>query len=73
MIHLKQARACSYRAISRSRYDLMETRLYSLGNPSKDRQRFVDAFVLILAFDWSVRLSKIENVVEMQIEPAFER
>ena len=26
------------------------------GNPSEDRQRFVDAVVLISAADWSVRL-----------------
>ena len=40
----------------------------SLGNPSKDRQRFVDAVVLISAPDWSVKLSKFENLLEMPFE-----
>ena len=30
---------------------------FSLGNPSKDRERFVDAIVLILASDWGEGLS----------------
>ena len=42
--------------------------LYSLGNPSKDRQRFVDAVVLISAPDWSVKLSKFENLLETPFE-----
>ena len=36
----------------------------NLGNPSKNRQRFVDAFLLISASDWSDRFSNFENVVE---------
>ena len=31
----------------------------SLGNPSKNRQQFVDAIVLISAPDWSKQLSKM--------------
>ena len=46
---------------------------FSLGNPSKDSQRFVDAFVLITAPDWPNRLSNFENVVESQFESVFER
>ena len=42
--------------------------MYSLGNPSKDRQRFVVAFVLILAPDWSKSLSNFEIVVETPSE-----
>ena len=41
----------------------------SLGNPSKDCQRCVDAFVSIFASDWSNRVLNLENVVEMQFEP----
>ena len=40
----------------------------SLGNPSKDRQRFVDAVVLISASDWSVKLSNCENLLETPFE-----
>ena len=47
--------------------------MHSLGNPSKDRQRFVDAVVLIVAPDWSNRLSSFENVIETQFESVFER
>ena len=47
--------------------------LSSLGNPSKDCQRFVDAFVLIFASDWSNRLSIFENVIEIQFELTFKR
>ena len=42
--------------------------LYSLGNPGKDRQRFVDAIALISALDWSERLSNFENVVQTPFE-----
>ena len=45
---------------------------YSLGNPSKDRQRFVYAIVLISAADWSKMLPNFENVVQMPFESAFE-
>ena len=44
---------------------------YSLGNRSKDRQRFVDAIVLISAADWSKTLSNFENVVFTAFESAF--
>ena len=37
---------------------------YSRGNPGKDRQQFVCAFVSISASDWSNRLSNFENVIE---------
>ena len=37
-------------------------------NPSRDRQRFVDAVVLISAPDWSVKLSNFENLLEMPFE-----
>ena len=40
----------------------------SLGNPSKDRQRFVDAVVLISAPDWSVKLSHFENLLDTPFE-----
>ena len=43
----------------------------SLGNPSKDRQRFVDAFVLISAPDWLNRLSNFENVIKTQFDPVL--
>ena len=36
----------------------------SLENPSKDRQRFVDAVVLISAADWSKALLNFENIVQ---------
>ena len=52
--------------------NIIET-LLSLGNPSKDRQQLVDAIVLILAPDWSNRLSNFENFVETQFETVFER
>ena len=42
--------------------------LYSLGNSSKDRQRFVDADVLISAPDWSVKLQNVENLLETPFE-----
>ena len=32
---------------------MIDMQLSSLGNPSKDRQRFVDAIVLFSAADWS--------------------
>ena len=41
----------------------------SLGNPSKDRQRFVEAIVLI---DWSKTLLNFTNVVQTPFESAFE-
>ena len=41
---------------------------FSLGNPSEDRQRFVDAFVLISAPDWSVKLSNFENLLDTPFE-----
>ena len=41
---------------------------FSLGNPSKDRQRFVDAIVLFCSSDWLKRLSNCENVVETPFE-----
>ena len=37
-------------------------------NPSKDRQRFVDAVVLILSPDWSVKLSNLEHLLETSFE-----
>ena len=40
----------------------------SLGNPSEDRQRFVDAVVLISAPDWSVKLSNFENLLDTPFE-----
>ena len=39
-----------------------------LGNPSKDRERFVDTIILIATPDWSNRPSNFENVVETQFE-----
>ena len=42
--------------------------MLSLGNPSKDRQRFVDAVVLISAPHWSAKLSNFENLLEMPFE-----
>ena len=42
--------------------------LISLGNPSKDGQRFVDAVVSISAPYWSVRLSNFENAVQTPFE-----
>ena len=42
--------------------------MYSLGNPSEDRQRFVDAVVLISAPDWSVKLSNFENLLDTPFE-----
>ena len=44
--------------------------LFSLGDASKDCQRFVDAIVLISAPDWSKRLLNFQNVVQTL---AFER
>ena len=38
---------------------------YSLRNPSKGCQGFVDAVILILASDWSEGLSIFENVIDM--------
>ena len=35
---------------------------FSLGNHSKDRQRFVDAVILISAPDWSIKLSNFEKL-----------
>ena len=40
----------------------------SLGNPNKDRQRFVDAVVSVSAPDWSVKLSNFENLLETPFE-----
>ena len=48
--------------------DLQSIVQISLGDPSKDRQRFVDAVVLISAPDGSVRLPNFENVVETAFE-----
>ena len=42
--------------------------VYILGNSGKDRQRFVDAVVLISAPDWSVKLSNFENLLETPFE-----
>ena len=42
--------------------------LYSLGNPYKGRQRFVDAIVLIPAPDSSKRLLTFKNVGETPLE-----
>ena len=42
--------------------------LSSLWNSSKDRQRFVDAVVLISTPDWSVKLSNFENLLETPLE-----
>ena len=39
-------------------------KVISLGNPIKDRQRFVDTIVLISAADWPKQLSNLENVVQ---------
>ena len=44
----------------------------SLGNLTKDHQRFVDTFVSVFAYDWFNRLSNFENVAEAPFEPAFE-
>ena len=41
--------------------------LCSPGNPSKDRQRFVDS-VLISAPDWSIKLPNFENLLETPFE-----
>ena len=41
---------------------------FSLGNPSKDRQQFVDAIVLFYGSDWLKRLSNFENIVETPFE-----
>ena len=46
----------------------MTSRFFSLGNPSKDRQRFVEAGFLISAPDWSVRLSNFEYVADTPFE-----
>ena len=40
----------------------------SLGNPSKDRQRFVDGIVLIVTPYWPKRLSNFENLFETPFE-----
>ena len=43
--------------------------LFSPGNPSKDRQQFVDAVVLLIfAPDWSVKLSNFQNLLETPLE-----
>ena len=47
---------------------IVEFVMFSLGNLSKDRQRFVDAIVLIFAIDWWKRLSNFENVVQTPFE-----
>ena len=44
------------------------SREISLGNPSKDRQRFVDAVVLISCPHSSVNLSNFENLLETPYE-----
>ena len=46
----------------------IRTKLFSLENPSEDRQRFVDAVVLISAPDWSVKLSNFENLLDTPFE-----
>ena len=51
----------------------MAQRTHSPGSPSKDRQRFVDAVFLVSAPNWSVRLSKFENLFETPFEFGFER
>ena len=51
-----------------SRYRVKFQSYFSLGNPSKDRQEFVDAIILISALDWSKRLSDFENVVQVLFE-----
>ena len=40
----------------------------SLGNPSKDRQRFVDGIILISTPDWFKGLSNLEIVAETPFE-----
>ena len=47
---------------------ISNTSYISLGNPSEDRQRFVDAVVLISAPDWSVKLSNFENLLDTPFE-----
>ena len=44
------------------------TQQYSLGNLSKDRQRFVDSIILISTPDWLKDLSSFENVVVTPFE-----
>ena len=46
--------------------------LFSLGNPNKGAQRFVDAIVLISAADVSKTHSNCENVVHTPFESAIE-
>ena len=53
-------------------FQMKVSSVLSLGNPSKGRQWFVDAIVLISALDWSIRLSNFENVVETAFDSAFE-
>ena len=43
-----------------------------LGNASKDRQRFVDAVVLILTPNRSNKLSNFENVIGTRFESVFQ-
>ena len=48
-----------------------DTAKEGLGNPSKDRQRSVDAIVLISASVWPKRLSNFKNLVETSFEFGF--
>ena len=47
---------------------MKQTTKYSLGNPDKDRQRFVDAIVLISTHDWPNKLQNVKDFVEMPFE-----
>ena len=44
-----------------------------LGNPSKERQRFVDTIISISTPDWSAGLSNFEYVVETQLKSVLQR
>ena len=46
--------------------------LTSLGNPSKDCQRFVDAIVLAVAPDWSKMLLNFKKTLKCHSNSAFE-
>ena len=50
------------------REDCIRVAVISLGNPSKDHQRFADAIVLISSPDWSQTISNFEIVVEILFE-----
>ena len=58
-----------YKKIRKSGFLFTGAYCISLGNPSRDRQQFVHAIVLITAPDWSKGLS---NVVKMRFESVFE-